>query len=225
GNKKFHVRAVRENHIPNQFTSQFINNGNGTITDVLSDLIWQKIPNPDTLTWEQALVYADSLNIGESSDWRLPNIKELQSLHDVKQINPAIQSGYFQLNNAQKFWSSTTLPNQSTKAWYFNSQFGITTYDLKSAKHQLICVRSKQLSTGIKSIEKDQIGILVNPFHEQIKIINPQSEFIYDLSDVRGQCVFRGKNIEEHHFNFLPNGIYVLTIMGIGTKRFKLIKE
>lgn len=225
GSKKFHVRAVRLNHIPLQFSTQFIDNGNQTITDVFTQLTWQKIPNTDTLTWEQALAYANSLELGGSNDWRIPNIKELQSLHHVKYINPAIQSGIFQIGNSQKFWSSTTLPNQNTKAWYMNTQFGITSYDSKTLKHYVICVTNNQLNTGLHQPQINPAEVLFNPFHDYIAIKNSQPGFQYNLKDVFGHDVFEGERIELYDFSNLPNGLYILSIIGNGVKRIKLIKE
>lgn len=141
GTKKFHARAVRDINLPSTLKSHFTDNGNGTITDNLTNLIWQKITYSDSLTWEQALAYSDSLTYSGFNDWRLPNIKELQSLNDESIINPSIDKTIFTNLGIKKYWSSTTLPNQTAKAWYLHTQFGITTYDNKTARNMIICVR------------------------------------------------------------------------------------
>lgn len=147
GTKKFHVRAVRDIKTPPSVSSQFTDNGNGTVKDNLTGLVWQKAPNPDTLTWENALSYAENLSLGGYSDWRLPNIKELQSLNDEKSINPSVSTVYFSNIGVKKYWSSTTLPNQTERAWYLSTQYGITTYELKTARLAVICVRGSSGST------------------------------------------------------------------------------
>jgi len=149
GTKKFHVRAVRTVITPKIIT-RFTDNGNGTITDNLTQLIWQKVPNTTALTWEQALNYAENLSLAGATDWRLPNIKELQSLNDETLINPSINTNYFTGIGVKNYWSSTTLPNQTTKAWYWNTQFGITTYDTKTNTDYVICVK------GIPTLNTNQ---------------------------------------------------------------------
>ena len=172
GNKKFHVRAVRDINLPEIIPSRFTDNNNGTITDNLTNLVWQKSPTSDSLTWEQALMYADTLTIAGLNQWRLPNIKELQSINDESLINPSLNTIYFSVNSADKYWSSTSLPNQTAKAWYLNTQFGITTYDNKTIKHHLICVtNNSQLPTGLSISElKPDISLFPNPSNEKIDI-------------------------------------------------------
>ncbi len=53
--KKFHVRAVRDISPPAVVPARFTYNGNGTVTDNLSGLMWPKTPDGNTYTWEQAL--------------------------------------------------------------------------------------------------------------------------------------------------------------------------
>ncbi|MEI6409373.1 MAG: DUF1566 domain-containing protein [Bacteroidota bacterium] len=141
GTKKIHVRAVRDLAPPPNVPSHFADNGDGTVTDLLTNLIWQKIPAPDSLTWENALMYAENLVSAGHDDWRLPNIKELQSLNDETRANPSVDPVFFPNIGLFKYWSSTTLPNQNARAWYLDTRFGITTYDTKTVKNKLLCVR------------------------------------------------------------------------------------
>ena len=48
-------------------------NGDGTITDNLTQLVWQKIPNTETFIWDRAVVYAEGLTIGRIS-WELADV-------------------------------------------------------------------------------------------------------------------------------------------------------
>jgi hypothetical protein len=83
---KFHARAVRDITTPTVIPNHFTDNGNGTITDNLTQLIWQKAPNATAVTWENAIT-AERLSLASATDWRLPNIKELQSLNDESLSN------------------------------------------------------------------------------------------------------------------------------------------
>ena len=97
---------------------RFTNNANGTVTDNLTSLIWLR--NADCYgysAWAAALSDANTLNSGECSltdgsvegDWRLPNVREMQSLIDYERLNPALQSGHpFTGVHTYFYWTSTT---------------------------------------------------------------------------------------------------------------------
>jgi hypothetical protein len=80
-------------------TPRFTDNNNGTVTDNLTRLIWTKNANAfGTRTWAQALSAANGLKSGDPGltdgskvgDWRLPNVRELQSLIDYGHYNPVL---------------------------------------------------------------------------------------------------------------------------------------
>lgn len=141
GVKRFHARAVRETRSPASITIRFIDNGDGTITDSSTGLIWQKIQSSVTMTWEEALDYALELSLAGKSDWRLPNIKELKSLNNEKLYKPSFNKIYFTGVISGNYWSSTTLQNATTKAWDINVDYGIVSYTEKSNKENVLCVR------------------------------------------------------------------------------------
>ena len=63
--------------------TRFIDNGDGTVTDEKTDLVWQKEQAPERITWLEAQEYVQQLNEAEfagHNDWRLPNNQELTSL-------------------------------------------------------------------------------------------------------------------------------------------------
>jgi len=81
-------------------TPDFTDNGNGTVSDNITGLMWQQSPdtNADTnidvndkLTYSEAQTYCDNLNLAGNTDWWLPDIKQLYSLIDFSGTDP---SGY-----------------------------------------------------------------------------------------------------------------------------------
>ncbi len=114
--------------------NNFVDNGNQTITDQATGLMWQKSDNGTGVDWENALSYCESLNLSGYSNWRLPNAKELQSIVDYSKspdtTNSAAIDSIFditQITNEDNqldypyFWSSTThirTPNIYTNAVY-----------------------------------------------------------------------------------------------------------
>jgi formylglycine-generating enzyme required for sulfatase activity len=109
-----------------------IDNRDGTVTDKSTDLMWQQetIPN-NTMSWRQALSYCEKLNLGGHTDWRLPTIKELQSLVDYSRYNPAIDTTYFPTAVSSLYWSSTTYASNTLLAWgvYFYNGHDYTNYE------------------------------------------------------------------------------------------------
>ncbi|MCW5211532.1 DUF1566 domain-containing protein [Desulfobulbus sp. TB] len=63
-------------------TNNFVDNSNGTISDLATGLIWQQADDGTARNWEDALAYAEALELAGHDDWRLPNPKELQSIVD-----------------------------------------------------------------------------------------------------------------------------------------------
>ena len=106
---------------------RFADNGNGTVTDNLTGLIWLKLANCFGLTtWTQALSDANGLMTGACSlsdgsvatDWRLPNLKELLSLVDYGESSPALPLGHpFTSVQSSFYWSSSSLVSFPSFAW------------------------------------------------------------------------------------------------------------
>ncbi len=237
GTKKFHVRAVRDVKTPANIAGQFTDNRNGTVTDNLTGLTWQKILKPDTISWESALVYAENLSFAGSSDWRLPNIKELQSINDEKLVNPSVSTVFFSTIGVKKYWSSTSLPNQTAKAWYLSTQFGITTYDLKTALLSVICVRGNttNTTTAVKETETGNFAVKVfpNPITNnsiQFEVSDVSKNFTVQITDIQGRVlinqVFKStqyNKVISMDTNNLDAGIYFLKIEGDGGRKIEKI--
>ncbi len=225
GVNRFHVRVVRDMNPPSTFPSQFTDNANNTITDNVTNLIWQKVPNTAAFTWEQALIYAENLTLNGASDWRLPNIKELQSLNNENLTNPSVSTSIFPTIGIMNYWSSTSLPNQTTKAWFWNTIFGITSYDLKTNLNFVICVRGSS-TLGIKcKKEKADFIVYPNPFTDKITVQNGVEGKVYVLKNSLDQLVFEGSDIQLVDFSLLDKGIYFLRIVGSESNVEVLFKD
>ncbi|MBT3312735.1 MAG: DUF1566 domain-containing protein [Desulfobacterales bacterium] len=87
---------------------RFLDNGDGTISDLATSRMWLKEPKPGPVTWEDSVEYCKSLSIKGYSGWRLPTIKELKTLVDKKRQNPALPAGH-PFSNVQSliYWSKT----------------------------------------------------------------------------------------------------------------------
>lgn len=95
-------------------SERFIDHGDGTVTDVFTNLMWLKSFPTGNITWQDALDYAKGMNSGVNSnygytDWYIPNIHEGLSLISWGALNPALPSGHpFNLAPGYAGWTSTT---------------------------------------------------------------------------------------------------------------------
>lgn len=106
--------------------NDFIDNGDGTVTDVATGLMWQQGDSGSGLNWEDALAHAENLVLADHNDWRLPNAKELQGIldytrspatHGTAAIDPVFTCTMITdeggSTNFPFFWSGTTHANWS----------------------------------------------------------------------------------------------------------------
>lgn len=225
GLKKFHARAVRSTSAVITINN-FVDNTDGTITDNVTGLIWQKAPATTTYTWEQALIFAENLTVAGHSDWRLPNIKELVSINSETTNAPSINTAFFPTVIASRYWSSTTqFAPGFTSAWFNDFQSsGITSYEPKTTSYPVICVRGVPvLPITSNSFIKSEFQIL-NPFANQLEItssvdLNEVTIFLFDLS---GRELQQWKSInntanQKTSLNIktpLQEGLYLVLIQG-----------
>jgi hypothetical protein len=85
---------------------RFTDNGDGTVTDHCTGLMWQK-DTGGTFAWPEALTYCENLSLAGHEDWRLPNVRELQSLVHYGRFQPAIHPVFSATTVSNWYWSST----------------------------------------------------------------------------------------------------------------------
>jgi hypothetical protein len=102
----YSVRAVRGEQSGS--FGNYRDNGDGTVTDTDTGLMWQQEMAPQSYTWQEALNYCESLLLAGYEDWRLPSVNELQSLVDYSRYDPAIDPVFVYHNIDRLYWSSTT---------------------------------------------------------------------------------------------------------------------
>jgi len=133
---------------------RFTDNGDGTITDNLTGLIWMQ--NTDCFgkrNWNFALSDCNGMQSGlcgvtdgsSAGDWRLPNSKELYSLVDTENYAPPLPSGHpFTNVKSTAYWSSTTTP-YGNNAWTLYMYMGHVSDEEKYRTDIYVwCVRGGQ---------------------------------------------------------------------------------
>ncbi len=154
---------------------RFIKGTTGVVTDTLTGFIWltnanctdevggqNPANNSDKLTWTQALTWSNNLADGDcglsdgsvEGDWRLPNVRELQSLVHYGFFSPAVPNtaGTGQWSAGTPFydvqsgdyWSSSTFANKPTDAWFVYMHSGYVGIDDESGSYYVWPVRGGQ---------------------------------------------------------------------------------
>ncbi|MFC1591221.1 DUF1566 domain-containing protein [Thermodesulfobacteriota bacterium] len=136
----YSVRAVRSGQT---IINDFVDNGDGTVTDQATGLMWQQGASPDLFTWEQAISYCDGLELAGYADWRLPDRNELLTIVDFDMENPSINTTFFPDTVAHAYWSSTTFALYSHYVWLVYFISGGVTDDNKDHIHYVRAVRSE----------------------------------------------------------------------------------
>ncbi|HXQ24125.1 MAG TPA: DUF1566 domain-containing protein, partial [Candidatus Acidoferrales bacterium] len=141
----------------------YTDNGDGTIADKVTGLIWEKLSNDGMIhDWTNTYTWYDAFNVkiaalntppcfADHCDWRLPNRRELDSLVDTGRAPPAIDPVF----NAgctpgctvttcsctqlmRSYWSSTTYQDRPTFAWSVDGNVGIVNAFEKSVVTQYV---------------------------------------------------------------------------------------
>jgi hypothetical protein len=149
-------------------------NGDGTITDLNTGLMWEKKSNDGSdhdvskmFVWSSPFTdtvwdWIDAINteVGNGigfagfNDWRLPNVRELQSIIDYgRSSSPAVDPAFnnnvsigctvltCSLTVSSAYWSSTTIASNPIDAWAVDFGVGLLVPSLKSASHFVRAVR------------------------------------------------------------------------------------
>ena len=126
---------------------RFTDNGDGSVTDNLTGLVWLKNANCfGSRVWANALSDANELAAGycgltdgsNAGDWRLPNIRELQSLIDYSQYSIALPSDHPFTDTEAHYWSSTTFAEEPSFAWWVNLGLGSVDYADKTSTFRCV---------------------------------------------------------------------------------------
>lgn len=133
---------------------RFTDNGDGTVTDNLTGLVWLKNADPFGFkTWQQALDECNKLSSGDyglsdgskPGDWRLPNIKEIESLVDYDRAGPCLPDGWQVFENVRpsSYWTSTSVAEAPSEAMFIILGVGPAIFESKEHPFFVWPVRSK----------------------------------------------------------------------------------
>ena len=137
-------------------TNRFTINNDGTVSDTKTGLTWNKcsegqsgvdcrIGTATTYTWQGALQQAQRVNnngfFAGYKNWRLPSIKELNSIVEEQCSEPSINLAVFPESQNNVYWSSSPYAEVSSYAWFVNFNFGLSSLNFKYVKYFVRLVR------------------------------------------------------------------------------------
>jgi hypothetical protein len=126
--KTFYILAVRGN--PAYGKNQFIENKKDTVLDQSTTLVWQQKDSFNQMNFVEALGYCENLSLAGFDDWRLPNVKELQSIVDYSKSPSTSNSA-----SINSIFSTTAIKNENNKKDYANYWSSTTHINLKNGEY------------------------------------------------------------------------------------------
>ncbi len=133
----------------------FTRNGDGTVTDNVTGLMWQQVGDNNIYNWFQATGTSDTtynqggainacgnLSLAGHDDWRLPSVNELLLLVNNSMVSPAIDESVFP-GTSFFYWTSTAHAEGVDYAWLVNFDFGFTFDGIKTNESNVRCVRGQ----------------------------------------------------------------------------------
>ena len=121
---------------------RFTDNGDGTVTDHKTGLMWSKNANQGQMSWEKAMEHCQALKRAGHNDWRLPDRFELESLLDISQFLPALPEDHpFENVQSAYYWSSSTPAHNTFYAWIVYMNYGNVHHYSKTRSYYVWPVR------------------------------------------------------------------------------------
>ena len=121
--------------------ARFTWHADGTVSDSVTGLMWQRQDDGVPRTWKDSLEYCEGLSLAGYDSWRLPDIKELRSIVDNTVFSPAINTAVFPHTNWSGYWSSSSSADDTGGAWGVLFGNGYVAYDGKNYDYYVRCVR------------------------------------------------------------------------------------
>lgn len=131
--------------------------GNGTVVDLKNGLMWKRcsqgqmwngsgcIGDASLLDWSSSLIEANADEFLGYHDWRLPNVKELQSILENRCWAPSVNGRLFPdapTSGQFRYWTSSPYFRYETLAWFVSFSHGDVDLDYKESLLRVRLVRT-----------------------------------------------------------------------------------
>lgn len=118
-----------------------VDNGDGTITDTKTGLVWQKA-DAGPMTWREAVAACENLSLAGYTDWRLPELEECQALFKRLSDDDHVYDRRFAPFewSGDRYWTSKVV-EPYTAAFLFNFHGGTHPWEPKNSRFHVRAVR------------------------------------------------------------------------------------
>src|SRR6266704_106782 len=93
--------------------ANLVDNSDGTITDHATGLMWQKDDDGEERNWHEANAYCDSLSLAGFNDWRLPTLREFESLKETAKPAGLKVNTFYNLKTNADYWTASPGPQSN----------------------------------------------------------------------------------------------------------------
>jgi len=189
----YYVMAVRSDQTTQE--KNFVFHDDGTFTDIRTGLMWQEQTATEKHTWQDALFYAESLELAGHTDWRLPSRNELQSLVDYTEQSPLTYTVLKEKTFSAPYWTSTSGASGAYMRYAWRVNFGdgnVWCNDTSDAK---------TVENYVRVVRNGNVMNIVTPSAGENGSISPSEEQIVNLDDTTT-------------FTITPNEGYTATVGG-----------
>ena len=112
-----------------------------TVKDLNTGLTWQRNTAPTLRSWAEAKAYCDTLPLAGGA-WRLPALKELLTLVDLRRSDPAIDAQAFPGAMSLGLWTSSLyVGDAADRAWFVHFLRGVSGHESVNVGYLARCVR------------------------------------------------------------------------------------
>lgn len=115
--------------------------GNGIVLDTKTGLTWEQPFDGTSRHWVEAATYCEGLDLDGHDDWRLPSVKELQTIVDETMYNPAVDPNAFLNMPTDVFWTSSVWATNPSNAWVVYFSYGYSSIRDATYSGRVRCVR------------------------------------------------------------------------------------
>jgi formylglycine-generating enzyme required for sulfatase activity len=133
----------------------YTDHADGTVTDNVTGLMWQKEDDDTARTWDDAISYCNALTLASYTDWRSPTVYELMGIVSSDTYDPPIDTTNFPGTDASGYWSSLETESDVSLAWNIIFNNGAVLFSTKSSDGYVRCVRGQKHSFGKFMVNND----------------------------------------------------------------------
>lgn len=112
-----------------------------TVEDLRTGLVWQRATPAEAFDWTAGIAQCDELTLAGSTAWRLPTLKELETILDETRWGPAIDEVAFPDTPAEWYWASNPAADAPGYPWAASFTNGYTTPAAEGERYRVRCVR------------------------------------------------------------------------------------